>query len=217
MPGIDGVETTRALRRLDAGWAKCPVIAVTAHALEEDRRQLLEAGLQGILLKPVDANELEGVLRRYLGGAAAPPAAEPRSSATQAHSASGELATVDLALGTRLANGSESLARELLDELAKSLPATEAALRAALTAHDEEGLLDAVHALNGACRYCGAPELALVAETLETRLRSRGMTEIAALMDELLQAMARLQAWHAAQPSSTTMASATSASSESDR
>ncbi|MCG6657896.1 response regulator [Halomonas campisalis] len=217
MPGIDGVETTRALRRLGAGWAKCPVIAVTAHALEEDRRQLLEAGLQGILIKPVDANELEGVLHRYLGLAATQPHAVADSPAKPDPAASGDLATVDLTLGTRLANGSESLARELLDELARSLPTSEAELRAALVANDEEGLLDAVHALNGACRYCGAPALALVAETLETRLRSRGMADIAALVDELFLAMERLKAWHAAQPSSTTMASASSASSDSDR
>jgi two-component system, NarL family, sensor histidine kinase BarA len=220
MPGMDGVETTRALRALGDDWAHCPVIAVTAHALEDDRRDLLAAGLQGVLIKPVNGGELEAMLRRHLAAVPRPASAPPGIPDAAEPAAGGELAVVDLALGTRLANGSEPLARELLEQLAESLPDSAAAIREALASQDEEALLDAVHALNGACRYCGAPELALVAETLETRLRSRGMADIVSLLDNLFLAMERLQAWRTLprdQPSSTTMASASSASSESDR
>ncbi|TFH85443.1 response regulator [Billgrantia azerbaijanica] len=220
MPGMDGVETTLALRRLGGDWLHCPVIAVTAHALEADRQRLLESGLQDVLIKPVDSQQLEALLRRHLGTLPPTPASKTVSHETTGRDSESH-DVVDLALGTRLANGSESLARELLEGLVRSLPESDTAIRAALSSGDEEALLDAVHALNGACRYCGAPELALVAETLETRLRSRGMVEIEALMGELFAAMSRLQAWHdrtpSAQPSSTTIARASSASSDSDR
>ncbi|WP_163559823.1 ATP-binding protein [Halomonas sp. NO4] len=229
MPGLDGVETTQALRRLGGTWTRCPVIAVTAHALAPDRQRLREAGLQDVLVKPVESHQLEALLRHHLttlppSQAAALPLPDSPDEVAADEGAAGEgLEVVDLTLGTRLANGSEALARELLDELARSLPASEAAMRDALAAGNEEALLDAVHALNGACRYCGAPELALIAETLETRLQSRGLAAVDALMTELFDAMARLRGWHAtqpsspAQPSSTTMARASSASSESDR
>ncbi|WP_445157215.1 ATP-binding protein [Halomonas sp. E14] len=221
MPGMDGVETTQALRRLSPAWQHCPVVAITAHALESDRAMFLKSGLQEVLIKPVDSNELEGILQRHLQLAKPPPSIsltqEEEDEQTQESS---ELAVVDLALGTRLANGNAGLARELIGELIGTLPATAAELRAALSSHDEEALLDAVHALNGACRYCGAPELGLVAETLETRLRSRGMAGMETLIDDLFRAMDRLKDWQANHPtqlSSSTMASASSASSLNDK
>ncbi|RCV87336.1 ATP-binding protein [Billgrantia montanilacus] len=218
MPGMDGVETTRALRKLGGSWSHCPVIAVTAHALEDDRQQLLDSGLQEVLIKPVDSNALEAILQRHLRVTPQVRHIEPESPERQQQSEA--LAVVDLTLGTRLANGSESLALELLDELASSLPSSTRELQAALSTDDTEALLDTVHALNGACRYCGAPELALVAETLETRLRSKGMTDVEPLIDDLFRAMDRLRAWHVQQQnhsSGTTIADASSVSSLRDK
>ena len=214
MPGMDGVETTRALRKLGGSWSHCPVIAVTAHALEDDRQQLLNSGLQEVLIKPVDSDSLESILQRYLRVTPSLRFMEPASAERQEQNEA--LDVVDLALGTRLANGSESLALELLQELAVSLPDSARELQAALSTEDPEALLDTVHALNGACRYCGAPELALVAETLETRLRSKGMTGVEPLIDDLFRAMDRLRAWHAQQqchPSSATITNVSEASS----
>ncbi|MGQ4877330.1 ATP-binding protein [Billgrantia sp. LNSP4103-1] len=218
MPGMDGIETTQALRRLGEHWARCPIIAVTAHAHDSERQRLQEAGLQEVLVKPVDSNRLEAVLHRHLGLVSSPsaPALPPPSDTSVAS----DLAVVDMDLGARLANGNVSLAHELLDELVHSLPATLNELHAALSTGDSEALLDAVHALNGACRYCGAPELALVAETLETRLRSRGLEDVDSLINDLFQAIERLRDWHAQDHESplscTTSASSSSASSPDD-
>ena len=65
-------------------------------------------------------------------------------------------------------------------------------IRDAFQAGDLTALLDWVHGLNGASRYCGAPELALLVETLETRLRTSGLRHVEALLDELYAAMTRL-------------------------
>ncbi len=222
MPGMDGIETTRALRHLGGTWPATPVVAVTAHALEEERRRLLANGLDDVLAKPVEPRALAEVLGRHLGMAPAHLAETPGLPAPGARRAppfeeEGELPTVDLALGTRLAGGHEAMARELLERLAASLPDSEAAIRQGYAARDDEALLDAIHALNGACRYCGAPRLGLVAETLETRLRSRGREAVTPLLDDLYAAMAELRRWASAQPSRTTKAIANSASSEIDR
>ncbi|SDM57880.1 multi-sensor hybrid histidine kinase [Franzmannia pantelleriensis] len=215
LPGMDGIATTQALRRLDARWRNCPVIAVTAHAMQEERQQLLNSGLQEVLIKPVDHAALRDLLTRRL--AIGEPSSEARPAAEQ-----DELAVVDLTLGTQLAAGRESLAWDTLLLLIDSLDTSEAELRSAWQAGDEEAFLDAIHALNGACRYCGVPQLALLAETLETRLRSRGLHGVAPLLDDLYAAMARLADWRrqhapAAQPSSTTNANASPSSSDNDR
>jgi two-component system, cell cycle response regulator DivK len=67
MPGIDGWEATRRLKQ-DELTAKIPVIALTAHAMAEDRRKALEAGCEGYLAKPIEprrvVEEVEKMLNR---------------------------------------------------------------------------------------------------------------------------------------------------------
>ncbi|HSP59098.1 MAG TPA: ATP-binding protein [Halomonas sp.] len=214
MPGMDGVETTRALRRLGGDWHELPIVAVTAHVLDAERRRLLASGLNDIVVKPVDANGLASILQRHLARpvnmALEPPPESPLDDEQ-------ELADIDMALGTQLAGGREPLARDLLARLASWLPESELSIQDAIDRQDDDALLDTIHALNGACRYCGVPRLALLVETLETRLRSRGRSAVLPLLDELFAAMANVRHWATRHPSSTTNATAMSASSERDR
>jgi putative two-component system response regulator len=57
MPGLSGVETVRRIRG-NAQWQGIHVIAYTAHAMEEEKRQILEAGFDDILVKPVSKANL---------------------------------------------------------------------------------------------------------------------------------------------------------------
>ena len=66
MPGLDGIETTQRLRQLP-GFARIPVVALTAHAMLGDRQRFLDAGMDDYLAKPIDEAELVRVLGRWLG------------------------------------------------------------------------------------------------------------------------------------------------------
>ncbi|MBF0189725.1 MAG: response regulator [Magnetococcales bacterium] len=68
MPILDGFETTRRLRRLEkqAGLPRVPIIALTAHVLEESRQLSLEAGMDDYLHKPFSQSDLIRLLQRWL-------------------------------------------------------------------------------------------------------------------------------------------------------
>jgi CheY-like chemotaxis protein len=65
MPGLNGLETTRALRQANNF---TPIVAVTADAFEEDRRQCLDAGMNDFLVKPLVPVAMRTVLTRAAGG-----------------------------------------------------------------------------------------------------------------------------------------------------
>lgn len=59
MPGMNGLEATRAIRALDdEAKASIPIIAMTANAFDQDRKQALEAGMNGFVTKPIDIGVL---------------------------------------------------------------------------------------------------------------------------------------------------------------
>jgi len=60
MPGLDGCEASRIIRRTEkeAGASPMPIIALTANAMESDRRQCLAAGIDEFLVKPVELSRL---------------------------------------------------------------------------------------------------------------------------------------------------------------
>jgi PAS domain S-box-containing protein len=64
MPQLDGIETTRRIRGLEAGQPgrQTPILALTANTLVEDRYACFEAGMDGFLIKPLDREKLADAL-----------------------------------------------------------------------------------------------------------------------------------------------------------
>ena len=65
MPGINGFDTTRQLRQL-AHFSNLPVIAMTAHHGADTEQACFDAGMNGLLVKPIEANSLAAILKRWL-------------------------------------------------------------------------------------------------------------------------------------------------------
>jgi CheY-like chemotaxis protein len=65
MPEMDGFCCTREIRK-EERFRDLPVIALTAHAMKEHRRKTIEAGCTDYLSKPVDRDELQAMLEKYL-------------------------------------------------------------------------------------------------------------------------------------------------------
>ncbi len=81
MPVLDGLETTRAIRR-NPNWNDLPIIAMTAHAMIGDRERCLQAGMDAYISKPVQQAGLIAVIEQYLASGASQSAA-PQASGVE--------------------------------------------------------------------------------------------------------------------------------------
>lgn len=163
MPGMDGVETTKRLRRLpDAYCRTVPVIALTANALSEVREQLQQAGMNDYLAKPVEAKELYRCILKWI----------PRNmiviSQEKQHTAVGQemqsdgsllqLRGINSAEGIRY-TGSEKMWLKLLGDFYKLIDVKSKKLENCVA----DGLIRdytiEVHALKNTARMIGAAQL----------------------------------------------------------
>jgi CheY-like chemotaxis protein len=65
MPEMDGIEATRRIRGLSGPHGRTPIIALSSGIQEQDRARLSEAGIDDILIKPIDVPGLEAALERH--------------------------------------------------------------------------------------------------------------------------------------------------------
>jgi len=164
MPELDGYA---AAARLRAAGYRGPIVALTAHAMEDERARCLGAGCDGFATKPILRRALIEVARAYL----APGGAAPLVSALAAD---------------------PEIAR-LLDGFVGRLPERLGAMERALGARDLVGLADLAHQLKGAATGYGFPTITEAAAELEAVAAARGEVEraLAALADVCRRAAAR--------------------------
>jgi CheY-like chemotaxis protein len=66
MPGMDGVDTMKAIRGKYPEYEEVPIIALTANAVDGAREMLLGAGMQDYIAKPIDVRQLMNTIRKWL-------------------------------------------------------------------------------------------------------------------------------------------------------
>ncbi len=85
MPVMDGLEATRRIRAFEAecGAGRTPIVGLTAHAFEGDRKRCIESGMDDHLGKPILGDLLRHTVDRWLDGAADPSADDAAPARTQ--------------------------------------------------------------------------------------------------------------------------------------
>ncbi|MET1078804.1 MAG: response regulator [Pseudomonas sp.] len=171
MPGMDGRQATEAIRQWELGrdGSALPIIALTAHALANEKRALLQAGMDDYLSKPISERQLAQVVLKWTGLALRKQGPEQASEAPSP--AESRLPVLDAEEGLRLAAGKADLAADMLAMLIASLDADRQAIRLARESGERVALIERVHRLHGATRYCGVPQLRAACQLSETLLK----------------------------------------------
>jgi two-component system sensor histidine kinase/response regulator len=199
MPVMDGVEATRIIRS-DPRYQGLPIIAMTANAMAADRLLCLEAGMNDHIAKPIDPDQLFGVLLRWIKRpeSDANAAAGTTVRMAPAGKSNGEIAVpgIDVASGLRRTGGNRQRYESLLRKFAEQQAGTAAAMRDALAKGDAASAERAAHSVKGAAATLGATALSETAARAETAIKTGRGTEAAvqALAVALDNVLAKLRA-----------------------
>jgi PAS domain S-box-containing protein len=186
MPGLNGIETTTAIRAHEAETGRrTPIVAVTAHAMAGDRERCLAAGMDAYVAKPVDAEELFATIERLAAGASAARA----SVADEADAAP----VFDRAAFLGRIKGDAELSLELVRLFREESARLIAEVRRGLGARDARSVTRAAHTLKGVLATVAA------GPAREAAVRLEGLGRVAALEQahetcaELERELARLE------------------------
>jgi signal transduction histidine kinase/CheY-like chemotaxis protein len=185
MPVMDGLEATRAIRA-QPRFAKLPVVAMTANAMDEDRRRCLEAGMNDHLGKPIEPTELWSMLLKWV------PARAPVAGAAAAPPAPAEIALpagiegLDIDNGLRRVLGKRALYLSMLQKFVAGQRDTIGQLRAAVAKGEAGNAERIAHTTKGVAGNIGAAGVQAAAAEVEKALREqRSDAEVNARIDAL--------------------------------
>jgi two-component system, sensor histidine kinase and response regulator len=190
MPEMDGYTAARLLRA-QPRFQRLPIIAMTAHALVEERQRCLEAGMNDHVSKPIDPDTLFVTLMRW---------AKPRhvqAAGTEARPVRAaedvilpEIGGVDLAAGLRRVAGNKRLYRDLLLQFAVKQVDVSSQISAAIETGDRKLAECIVHTVKGVAGNIGLGQVFTVAEKLERKIREEDAV-VPALLEEFALALRR--------------------------
>jgi len=153
MPILDGLETTRAIRR-NAKWNHLPIIAMTAHAMIGDRERCLQAGMNAYISKPVQQTSLIAVIEQYL-------ASGTEMSTTQ------QVSEVDRVLTGKMMQQDKALVGEMLRLFMEVAPERLEKLETAAECGDAETLTEEAKRIGVAAEHIASVSLGQLARSIE--------------------------------------------------
>jgi CheY-like chemotaxis protein len=193
MPILDGLAATREIRARTGGRARTPIVALTASAMAGELERCLQAGMDGLLTKPLEEARLREVLDRFgLGSVSADramPAAAP-TSRSHARKSSTERASsfsepLDLERLEELAGGDTAFVAELCRTFVRSAHDICEAIESAYGHGDRQRLVSLGHKLKGCSQSLGVDRISILAFQLERHAMESSPEQLAVLVTTL--------------------------------
>ncbi|MCU4530360.1 ATP-binding protein [Acinetobacter sp. P1(2023)] len=167
MPVMSGIDTTRAIRSLEStldGEMQLPIIALTAHALADEKQKLLKVGMNDYVTKPIQMEQIIQILTQWTKNNFAAKALE-KDHHVVAEALDPQILNWQQSL--QLAANKEDLAQDLLKMLVDSFPTELDEMQQLIELEDFPQLEHVLHRLYGATRYVGTPKLQQVTGDFE--------------------------------------------------
>ena len=166
MPVMSGIDTTRAIRSLESTieGMRTPIIALTAHALADEKQKLLKVGMDDYVTKPIQMDQIIHILTQW--------SSDKFISLVKTSEKVLRIDTIDNSIldwkqSIQLAANKEDLAQDLLKMLIDSFPTEINEIEQLIKMEDFPQLEHVLHRLYGATRYVGTPKLQQVSGEFE--------------------------------------------------
>ena len=215
MPGMDGYEATRAIRRYERelGARGTPIVALTARASMGNEAHCLSAGFDGYLSKPYRSRELLDAIAAVVGetnpagvpdapaeaGDAQDAAGDAQDAAGDAQDAPPPDARLDWNVALEAVDGDRELLGKVIEGFLGQQPALLAELRDALPAGDLQVVKRVAHTIGGSLRLFDGARVVALANDLEDRCQSGSSEAVEAawrtLDPELAACVIELRSW----------------------
>ncbi len=178
MPIINGLNATKHIRETVSKNKETPIIAITAHAMADEKETIFKVGMNDYITKPINEDQLKSVIDKWC------------ESPIQNNN------FIDIAQCLKLANYKENLAIDMFSMLVDNLETDISNIEQSLINQNNLQLLDLVHKLHGACCYTGVPQLKSVAQRFEFAIKNDDIDQYPFLFTALEQAAKLVIDWH---------------------
>ncbi len=214
MPVMDGYEATRRLRA-DPLYLNLPLVAMTAHAMLEERQKCLALGMNDHITKPIEPDDLYALLARFYTPSAASLASktianpDKKSVATSDDFPLPNIAGLDVASGLRRAANNRKLYSQSLARFVNDFADCNQTFMHHLTNAEWNEAEHLAHTLKGLASTLGANEVSLAASNLEVVCKGKQVDAASVVLLELQTLLTTLftalqQHFAAVQPAITT-------------
>lgn len=208
MPELDGFEATRIIREKEMDKKHNIIVAMTAHAMEGDRKKCIDAGMDDYISKPISPNEMFKLIRKWAKSKIEEPADEPKDEEAfkpympvsspkteEAEKETGKEQTSPVNMKSameRFDNDTEFF-KTMLNEFLGYVPDQIRAIEEAAKKGDAEAVQKIAHNIKGAAGMLSADKASSIALDIENKGRDNAISDIMMLIDGLRLEISRLE------------------------
>ena len=186
MPVMDGISATREIRK-NPKWVNLPIIALTANVYISQQSEILAAGMNDHIGKPIDPDQLLVTLAKWVRPTQTSYSSKLSSSATKPLEPLllPDLAGIKVAESVRRIGGNVALYYSLIEKFKINQKNAVQQIRDALAANDLKSAERLAHTLRGIAGSLGAESLQQMAQLLEKNFNNGVLIEIDSILQQL--------------------------------